>query len=174
MSTYFKMGDKVVIDKSSMWYDEFKNVVFEITDFEEDDTYVLRNGSTIVLLKEMYINKITDPEADIANSFNNVTTKKFTDIALEIGKFTDMKNEQYGSSVDAVYKIMEVLMERYTYDEENYLMPKSLLKHILLQVRMMDKQNRIFNNPEGKNDEESQYNDLAGYSLIGIDMVNNK
>jgi hypothetical protein len=96
---------------------------------------------------------------------------KFTELALEIGQFTDKKNKQYGSSVDATEKIMEVLMERYTYDEDNYLMPKSLLKHILLQVRMMDKQNRIFNNPSGEGDSESPYNDLAGYSLIGIDMV---
>lgn len=96
---------------------------------------------------------------------------KFTDIALKIGEFTDMKNKQYGSSVDATYKMIQVLMERYTYDDENYLMPKSLLQHILLQVRMMDKQNRIFNNPSGEGDSESPYNDLAGYSLIGIDMV---
>jgi hypothetical protein len=65
-------------------------------------------------------------------------------------------------------------MERYTYDEENYLMPKSLLKHILLQVRMMDKQNRIFNNPSGKGDSESPYKDLTGYSIIGVDKVNAK
>jgi hypothetical protein len=96
---------------------------------------------------------------------------KFTEIALEIGEFTDMKNKQYGSSVDATQKMIEVLMERYTYDEDNYLMPKSLLKHILLQVRMMDKQNRIFNNPSGEGDSESPYRDLGGYSLIGIDMT---
>jgi hypothetical protein len=99
---------------------------------------------------------------------------KFTKIGLEIGEFTDEKNKQYGSSVDATYKMIQVLMERYTYDEDNYLIPKSLLQHILLQVRMMDKQNRIFNNPSGEGDSESPYKDLAGYSLIGIDMVNNK
>jgi hypothetical protein len=99
---------------------------------------------------------------------------KFTELAYGIGEFTDMKNQQYGSSVDATYGMMKVLMERYTYDEENYLMPKTLLKHILLQVRMMDKQNRIFNNPSGEGDSESPYRDLAGYSLIGIDMVEGK
>jgi hypothetical protein len=103
--------------------------------------------------------------------FSDIEFDKFTQIAFDIGQFTDMKNHQYGSSVDATYKMIQVLMERYEYDEENYLMPKDLLKHILLQVRMMDKQNRIFNNPSGKGDSESPYNDLAGYSLIGIDMV---
>jgi hypothetical protein len=98
-------------------------------------------------------------------------TGKFEAIATELGKFTDMKNKQYGSSVDATYEMMKSLMERYTYDEDNYLMPKELLKHILLQVRMMDKINRIFNNPSGKGDSESPYKDLCGYSLIGVDMV---
>jgi hypothetical protein len=106
-----------------------------------------------------------------SESLGDTKLGKFADIALEIGKFTDKKNKQYGSSVDATYKMIQALMERYTYDDENYLMPKDLLKHILLQVRMMDKQNRIFNNPTGKGDSESPYNDLAGYSLIGIDMV---
>jgi hypothetical protein len=67
--------------------------------------------------------------------------------------------------------MIKVLMERYTYDDENYLMPKSLLQHILLQVRIMDKQNRIFNNPSGEGDSESPYTDITGYGLIGIDMV---
>lgn len=96
---------------------------------------------------------------------------RFERIAVELGKFTDMKNKQYGSSVDATYEMVKVLMERYAHDDENYLMPKSLLQHILLQVRMMDKINRLFNNPSGKGDSESPYKDLTGYSLIGVDMV---
>jgi hypothetical protein len=36
---------------------------------------------------------------------------------------------------------------------------------------MMDKLNRIFNNPSGEGDSESPYNDITGYGLIGIDMV---
>jgi hypothetical protein len=98
----------------------------------------------------------------------------FTKLGLEIGSFTDDKNKQYGSSVDATYEMMKVLMDRYTYDEDNYLIPKSLVKHMLLTVRMMDKQNRIFNNPSGKGDSESPYRDLAGYSLIGVNMVEGK
>jgi hypothetical protein len=99
------------------------------------------------------------------------TPEKFEVIGRTIGEFTDMKNRQYGSSVDATYEMMKVLMERYTYDEEQYLIPKELVKHMLLTVRMMDKTNRLFNNPTGKGDSESPYRDLAGYSLIGIDMV---
>jgi hypothetical protein len=99
---------------------------------------------------------------------------KFGEIGLEIGKFTDDKNKQYGSSVDATYEMMKVLMDRYTYDEDNYLIPKELVKHMLLQVRIMDKQNRIFNNPSGKNEKESPYKDITGYGLIGVNMVEGK
>ena len=98
----------------------------------------------------------------------------FTKLGLEIGSFTDDKNKQYGSSVDATYEMIKVLMNRYTYDENNYLIPKSLVKHMLLQVRIMDKQNRIFNNPSGKDEKESPYKDITGYGLIGVNMVESK
>jgi hypothetical protein len=98
---------------------------------------------------------------------------KFAKLAIEIGQFTDVKNKQYGSSVDATYEMTKALMERYTYDDDYYLMPKSLLKHLLLNVRIMDKQNRIFNNPTGKGDSESPYKDITGYGIIGVDMVEN-
>jgi hypothetical protein len=166
------MGDTVLIKSNSDLYEKHRNVLFEVFDFTEYGTYIIKNANIEIEIEGKYIQKLTDREVEIMNSFDDEKAEKFTEIALEIGKFTDMKNKQYGSSVDATYKMMEVLMERYTYDKENYLMPKALLKHILLQVRMMDKQNRIFNNPSGKGDSESPYKDLTGYSLIGIDMVN--
>lgn len=104
-------------------------------------------------------------------SKHTIQLEKFTTIGLQIGKFTDEKNKQYGSSVDATYEMIKVLMERYKNEDNTYTIPESLLQHILLQVRMMDKQNRIFNNPSGEGDSESPYKDLAGYSLIGIDIV---
>jgi hypothetical protein len=110
-------------------------------------------------------------ELPFVEEVKNDELGKFATLALEIGQFTDVKNKQYGSSVDATQKMIEVLMERYTYDEEKYLMPKSLLQHLLLTVRVMDKQNRIFNNPSGKGDSESPWKDITGYGLIGIDMV---
>lgn len=129
-------------------------------------------GSIVVgfdVLRELEEENVSLEESNLIET--NEEIDKFTQIGLEIGKFTDMKNKQYGSSVDATNEMMKVLMERYTYDDDNYLMPKSLLQHILLQVRIMDKQNRIFNNPSGEGDSESPYKDLCGYSLIGIDMV---
>lgn len=124
------------------------------------------DGSTLVT----DFNRLEN-DGDVIKVIEQVTSGKFTEIGLSIGEFTDKKNKQYGSSVDATYDMIKVLMERYKNENNTYTIPESLLQHILLQVRMMDKINRIFNNPSGKGDSESPYNDLAGYSLIGIDMV---
>lgn len=154
--TYIPTGEIVRILKVDYLYGQV-----EIEHEDKSQQVVLY--TTLKQLEDEIWRIVEQPEEE--------SSGKFTEIALEIGEFTDMKNKQYGSSVDATQKMIEVLMERYTYDEENYLMPKSLLKHILLQVRMMDKQNRIFNNPSGEGDSESPYRDLGGYSLIGIEMT---
>jgi hypothetical protein len=124
----------------------------------------IEGGTSVVDIDKLVPLDETQPQIE--------TLGKFTEIAFGIGEFTDMKNKQYGSSVDATYSMVQVLMERYKNNDNTYTIPESLLQHILLQVRMMDKLNRIFNNPSGEGDSESPYNDLAGYSLIGIDMVN--
>lgn len=100
--------------------------------------------------------------------------KDFESIGTEIGRFTQEKNRQYGSSVDATLGMMKVLLERYRHESGGYLIPEELVQHMLLQVRMMDKQNRIFQNPSGKGDSESPYRDLTGYSIIGVEMTEGK
>jgi hypothetical protein len=128
------------------------------------EIYFIGGGSEVVEFEKLKpLDETEEPQIE--------TLGKFTEIAFGIGEFTDMKNRQYGSSVDATHSMIKVLMERYTYDEDNYLIPKDLLKHLLLTVRVMDKQNRIFNNPSGKGDSESPWKDITGYGLIGIDMV---
>jgi hypothetical protein len=164
--TYIHRGNKVVYSPTDEEVEVLRvDMLHGQIEIKFDDSGVQVVGiETLKQIEEEIWRMVEQPEEQSSQG-------KFTELALEIGQFTDKKNKQYGSSVDATYKMVEVLMERYTYDKENYLMPKSLLKHILLQVRMMDKQNRIFNNPSGEGDSESPYNDLAGYSLIGIDMV---
>jgi hypothetical protein len=120
------------------------------------------------------VNLLQIEEIKESVTLEDISMGKFQKLANDIGAFTDMKNQQYGSSVDATYKMIQVLMERYTYDENQYLIPKELLQHLLLTVRVMDKQNRIFNNPSGKGDSESPWKDVTGYGLIGIDMVEGK
>jgi hypothetical protein len=164
--TYINRGNKVIYSPTNEVVEIVRvDMLHEQVEVKFDDNGVNVIGiESLKPIEEETWRIVEQPEEQF-------TAGKFTEIANEIGKFTDKKNRQYGSSVDATEKMMEVLMERYTYDEENYLMPKSLLKHILLQVRMMDKQNRIFNNPSGEGDSESPYRDLGGYSLIGIEMT---
>jgi hypothetical protein len=124
-------------------------------------------------MEVVYINNIKrlENKGAIMVEKENVSVGRFEKIARELGQFTDKKNKQYGSSVDATYEVMKVLMDRYKNEDDTYTIPQSLLQHILLQVRMMDKSNRIFQNPSGKGDSESPYKDLVGYSLIGVEMV---
>ncbi len=124
-----------------------------------------------ILYKVIGWNKVEPIENGDVEEVEQMEIGKFEKLATELGKFTDMKNKQYGSSVDATHEMVKVLMDRYTYDENRYLIPKELLSHLLLTVRVMDKQNRIFNNPSGKGDSESPWKDILGYSLIGVEMV---
>jgi hypothetical protein len=95
----------------------------------------------------------------------------FEELGSNIGKLVEKKQQAYGNSIDKTYKLMQVFLEGYDNGNNTYTIPKSLLKHILLQVRIIDKQNRIFSNPDGDLMEENPYSDCAGYSLLGMRMV---
>nr|WP_278430814.1 hypothetical protein [Brevibacillus laterosporus] len=97
--------------------------------------------------------------------------KKFEEMGTEIGKLTDLKQEAYGNSVDKSFELMKIFLKGYKNNDDTYTIPEVLLKHLLLQVRMIDKQNRIFSNPKGDKMGESPYQDLVGYSLLGTDMT---
>lgn len=151
-----KLGDRVkIISNDSFWNGLIGKVIY----FDDICVEVkLFDGKEVSLLRNEVV-KIENKQ------------KSFQDIANEIGQFTDMKNDAYGSSVDATYEVLKVLLNKYKNNDSTYTIPESLLKHILLQVRMIDKINRIFNNPEGDKLGESAYRDLAGYSLIGVRMT---
>jgi hypothetical protein len=99
-----------------------------------------------------------------------INTNYFEQKGLEIGQLVNKKQKAYGDSISKAYKLMQVYLENYDNGDDTYTIPKSLLKHILLQVRIIDKQNRIFNNPDGDLMEENPYADTVGYSLLGMRM----
>jgi hypothetical protein len=94
----------------------------------------------------------------------------FPEKGHEIGKLVMNKQLAYGDSVSKAYKLMQVFLENYDNGDDTYTIPKSLLRHILLQVRIIDKQNRIFSNPDGDLMEENPYADTVGYGLLGMRM----
>jgi hypothetical protein len=182
-----EFDDAVIFPVSKSELNKLTEEEKEFMDYIFTGNKVLWNEEIVTIVKVDYLHKNAEIKfndySEVVVSFDGIKQLDidiveeqgiFTKLGLEIGSFTDDKNKQYGSSVDATYEMMKVLMERYTYDEDNYLIPKSLVKHMLLTVRMMDKQNRIFNNPSGIGDSESPYRDLCGYSLIGINMVEGK
>ncbi len=95
----------------------------------------------------------------------------FQKLGNKVGELVDLKQQAYGDSVSKTYKLMQIFLEQYDNGDNTYTIPKSLLKHILLQVRKIDKANRIFSNPDGDLMGENPYQDDVGYSLLGMRMV---
>lgn len=96
----------------------------------------------------------------------------FENEGKKIGNLVDKKQRAYGDSITKTNELLRVFLSDYKNTDGTYTIPESLINHIGLMVRMMDKQNRIFNNPDGDLMDEKPYNDLAGYSLLGNEMKN--
>lgn len=167
----FKKGDIVTIISDKNDVKQYKGLTTKIIAINEEFEEYLTDVDHDAWFAESELELVKKSPLQISNKQK---VKTFQEIANEIGKFTDMKNEAYGSSVDATYEVLKIFLKKYKNDDNTYTIPESLLKHIFLQVRMIDKQNRIFNNPDGDKMEESPYRDLAGYSLIGVRMTENE
>ena len=87
-------------------------------------------------------------------------------IAQDVASLVSEKQKAYGNSVDKVERVIEVLMEQYDNGDGTYTIPKELIPHLLYQVRILDKQNRVFTNPQGDLMDESPYKDILGYALL--------
>lgn len=88
----------------------------------------------------------------------------------ELGALVDRKQKAYGNAVEQTYEVVRVFMKPYLKDGV-YIIPESLLRHLLLQIRVIDKQNRIFNNPDADLMDESPYKDISGYGLLGQEIT---
>jgi hypothetical protein len=146
---------------------------------------VLLNYDEDVIIKQVdYINRKAEIEfidySCIVEDFERlhpiepeklIQANYFEQKGLEIGQLVNKKQAAYGDSISKAYKLMQVYLENYDNGDDTYTIPKSLLKHILLQIRIIDKQNRIFNNPDGDLMEENSYADTVGYGLLGMRMI---
>jgi hypothetical protein len=97
----------------------------------------------------------------------------FGERGLSLGKLVDLKQESYGDSVSKASKLMKIYLEDYKTEDGKYILTEELIDHILLQVRIIDKQNRIFSNPKADKMGESPYTDISGYGLLG-ERIQNK
>jgi len=95
--------------------------------------------------------------------------KLFVEIGPEIGTLVDNKQKAYGDSFGKVPRLLAVFLEDYiSLDGANYVLPIELLPHLALQIRILDKQNRVFSNPKKDMMAESPYRDIVGYGLLGV------
>jgi hypothetical protein len=176
-----RVGEIVTINKElfndviSSYYDKenAKDLTheskFEVIKYNQDWIYPIKASSVdypniIVDLKEIEINELVKAKNDT-----------YEDKGRELGALVDTKQAAYGNAIAQTYEVVKAFMTPY-FDEKTktYTIPQSLLQHLLLQVRIIDKQNRIFNNPNGDLMSESPYGDLGGYGLLGANMVIDK
>ncbi len=97
--------------------------------------------------------------------------KSFEHHGKELGKLVDTKQKAYGDSITKTGKILHSFLADYDVGDGNYLIPKKLIDHLGLLVRIIDKQNRIISNPEGDLMGETPYKDIAGYGLLGSLLI---
>lgn len=187
MSKIADIGDKVVIkeDKADLiyesygmetWFGELRGLIenkshFLVDNVVEDVIYSLQ----LVSVDNDKI-KINAKDNEIKYVIpNNPTEISYEQKGKELGALVDTKQEAYGNAIAQTYEVVKAFMTPY-FNEENktYTIPQSLLQHLLLQVRIIDKQNRIFNNPSGDLMSESPYGDLGGYGLLGANMIIDK
>jgi len=96
---------------------------------------------------------------------------KYSSIGQNIGELVDFKQKAYGDSITKANQLLKVYLQKY-YNKKTkeYTIPEELLNHIAIMVRIIDKQNRIFNNPKQDLMNENPYKDIAGYGLLGSQM----
>lgn len=88
----------------------------------------------------------------------------------ELGKLVDEKQKAYGDSITKIGKLLHIYLGHYRRGKE-YIIPYEMIEHIGMMVRIIDKQNRIFSNPSGDLMKESPYTDIAGYALLGQELL---
>lgn len=114
--------------------------------------------------------KVGEWEFELVEDENVSKPTYFEELGTKTGKLVDEKQLAYGDSVGKTFDLMKIYLQNWRNEDGTYTIPESLLKHILLQVRIIDKQNRIFNNPDGDLMEENPYSDTVGYGMLGVRM----
>lgn len=93
---------------------------------------------------------------------------KFKNLGAQIGEHVDKAQQAYGDSFGQAGDVLRVYLRPYRNSDGTYTIPEELVDHLLVQVRIIDKQFRIFSNPAGDLMKESPYKDIAGYGLLGV------
>ena len=109
-------------------------------------------------------------DEEMKNKVEYQTDGYFETKGKSLGELIDKKQEAYGDSVGKTGKLIRIFLSDYLQEDGTYKISEELLDNILLQVRIIDKQNRIFSNPKADKMDESPYTDISGYGLLGERM----
>lgn len=160
----FTLNDTVIVnEKGGIVFPELRDKVGTVIKLHDENTYAVEfDGIGVFDFIDLELNHHTVSEKP--KQFD------YEEKSRQLGKLVADKQTAYGNSVDSSFHVMKAFLERYKY-HDGYRIPEELLQHILLMVRIIDKQNRIFSNPQGDLMGESPYVDIQGYSLLGQKMV---
>jgi hypothetical protein len=160
----FKVGDKVKTTTNDNWNDRVGDVIkvygSNVNSIEYRVSFSDKNDS-VFAEHELVLIELENEGAIMVEKAGYFEEKGY-----KLGKLVDEKQAAYGDSISKASKLMKVYLEDYKTDD-GYLIPEELLDHILLQVRIIDKQNRIFSNPKADKMNESPYDDISGYGMLG-------
>jgi len=143
----------------------FLNETAEVVD-EYEDKHHIYSFCLLEEVKDVFVDNVKE------STHEELGTGYFKEKGMKLGKIIDTKQAAYGDSVSKSSELMKIYLQDYKQEDGTYKINEKLLDHILLQVRIIDKQNRIFSNPEADLMDESPYTDISGYGLLGERMQN--
>lgn len=155
------------------------NTIYEVSrlNFLNETVEVIKDNDEIYAYAFYLLEEVKDVFVDNVKTVNPSTheelgTGYFKEKGMKLGEIIDTKQAAYGDSVSKSSELMKIYLQDYKQEDGTYKINEKLLDHILLQVRIIDKQNRIFSNPEADLMDESPYTDISGYGLLGERMQN--
>lgn len=130
-------------------------------------TGTMTGNVTLTGLHERTVDNLESQE-----QFSGVAdSPKFQDVGSKIGELVDKKQMAYGDSITKVGKLLRVFMSDYKNKDGTYTIPDKLIDYIGLMVRIIDKQNRVFSNPNGDRMMENPLKDICGYAMLGHELI---
>lgn len=114
--------------------------------------------------RKIFANEYWD---DRAREVETILSGPYQEIGREVGAHVDLAQKAYGDSFGQAQHVLRAFMYKYRNPDGTYTIPDSLIPHLLTQIRIIDKQFRIFSNPEEDLMGESPYHDIAGYGILG-------
>lgn len=173
----FNFGDIVTVKKDI--HSKFGGKNGEIIEVHRDKEYAGYDYKVKLDDYELYfddneLNLFQKKSSKSTSTATKVQPYSFEQIGSEIGQLVETKQKAYGDSFNQAFELMKVFLNKYRTVNGDYVISEDLLRHLLIQVRIIDKQNRIFSNPSGDLMGENGYADIIGYGILSYPIFDKK